>query len=331
MDGTRRIELAYNNVYVVERAGVRVLIDTGPDYAGAQEALLGALDGREPDLVVATHGHSDHAGLGAAWQERGVPVAIGQADTRLVGQPPLSDEGEFAAMAAYVEECGAPAGVQRELMQGLAQRREWAARAAEPGPHPEVSSRGARWPSGLRMVSFVPDQELPGPVDPLPGGLEAIACPGHTPGNLVVVDRDAGLLFSGDQLLPGITPTPGIQAVPEGDGWTRQRTLPLFVASLQSLREIPLKTCYPGHGEPFENPAERIAETLDAIETRTRKVKEAVERREPTTPYLVAEALYPKLLGRKAWQTLASVQGHLDLLADRNEIAECGGEYALTG
>ena len=40
----RRIRLAYNNVYAVESAGVRVLVDTGPDYAGARATLAEALN-----------------------------------------------------------------------------------------------------------------------------------------------------------------------------------------------------------------------------------------------------------------------------------------------
>ena len=61
----RRIAMAYNNVYAVESGGARVLIDTGPDYRGARELLLEALDGWQPDLVVATHAHIVIAGPGA--------------------------------------------------------------------------------------------------------------------------------------------------------------------------------------------------------------------------------------------------------------------------
>ena len=41
--------------------------------------------------------------------------------------------------------------------------------------------------------------------------LEAVATPGHTKGHLVFHDLDAGLLFSGDHVLPTISPSIGFE------------------------------------------------------------------------------------------------------------------------
>ena len=83
MTTVERVELAYNNVYFVSDGSSLVVIDTGPDYRGAREAISDALRGRAPDIVVATHGHLDHAGLGRWWQERGVAVLLGRRAKRL--------------------------------------------------------------------------------------------------------------------------------------------------------------------------------------------------------------------------------------------------------
>ena len=89
MADVRSIALGDNTVHLVERGGARLLVDTGPDYAGAWEALREGLAGETPDVVVATHGHHDHAGLGRRWQAAGVPVWVGKADGPLTARPLL--------------------------------------------------------------------------------------------------------------------------------------------------------------------------------------------------------------------------------------------------
>ena len=68
-------------------------------------------------------------------------------------------------------------------------------------------AREGRWPTQLRYSPFEPAKLLESDAD-LPCGLRAVLAPGHTPGNIVVVQRAEGWLFSGDQLLPEVTPTP---------------------------------------------------------------------------------------------------------------------------
>ena len=102
-----RIKLAYNNVYVVRHAKDVVLIDTGPDYSGAREKLAKTAPSA-PDLVVATHGHLDHAGLGAYWGSRGIPVAIGPADALLTEASALDRQDQFEDMIQFVRASGAP-------------------------------------------------------------------------------------------------------------------------------------------------------------------------------------------------------------------------------
>src|SRR5688500_921015 len=108
MAEVRRVTLTYNNVYAVIGGDGWVLIDTGPDYRGAFEGLRAGLGDIRPSLVVATHGHVDHAGLGRDWQEAGVPVAVGRADAHLCERSALGEAAEFAGLRAFVDATGAP-------------------------------------------------------------------------------------------------------------------------------------------------------------------------------------------------------------------------------
>jgi glyoxylase-like metal-dependent hydrolase (beta-lactamase superfamily II) len=132
-------------------------------------------------------------------------------------------------------------------------------------------------------------------------------------------------LFSGDQLLPDITPTPGIQFAAGPEGFERFHSLPEFVASLERLRARDLLRCFPGHGEPFDDVRGTIEANLGAIEARTERVLLELRERGPATIYGLAERLYPKALRRRFWQIVATVQGHVDVLERQGRVRVGGG------
>ncbi|MCC7366502.1 MAG: MBL fold metallo-hydrolase [Dehalococcoidia bacterium] len=324
MGDVRRIAMAYNNVYVSEGPGGRVLVDTGPDYRGARDVLLAEVP-ELPVVVVATHGHHDHAGLGHWWQSRGVQVAIGAADGDTARHPHYSDQAELDAMLAWVAQLGAPAEVAAEAAAGLRRRRESAQAARWSGDYPPPGSSPS-WPTGLRYEPFAPDIELAD--GDRAAHLDVLVCPGHTPGNAVLVDRERGWLFSGDQLLPDITPTPAIQFTRAGEGgYVRFRSLPAFTASLRRLAGLPLARCYPGHGEPFEDARGTIAANLAAIEARDERVHAELASSGELTVYELAARLYPRAVQRRFWQIIATVQGHLDTLEATARCSTNGDRY----
>ncbi|MBI2767388.1 MAG: MBL fold metallo-hydrolase [Chloroflexi bacterium] len=323
MDPVQRIELAYNNVYLAENSAGRVLVDAGPDYLGARAALADAVGDRALGLVVATHGHVDHAGLGRWWQERGVPVALAAADAPLARSPHFIDIRQLEVMRAFMEGCGAPPDVRAEALAALERRRAWALRMAAEPDYPPPGSQ-PRWPSGLRYEAFEPDV-IANDGDLL-GGLRVRACPGHTPGNLVLVDEREGWLFSGDQLLPDITPTPAVQP-DTAPGGGRFRSLPAFVDSLRRLQEMQFTRCFPGHGEPFDGVAGTIAANLAAVEERSARVYGELRSAGPDCAYALSRRLYPRALRRRFWQIISTVQGHLDLLEAEGRVVNRGGSY----
>lgn len=318
----RAIALGDNTAYLVERGGTRLLVDTGPDYAGAWEALRDALGGRAPDVVVATHGHHDHAGLGARWQAAGVPVWLGAADAPLTERPPLQSAAEVAALLAWAEGAGAPPDTLAYVRERIAARRAAARLAAESPDHPDGDGR---WPTGLRYPPFRASALIDG--DAEVAGVELLAAPGHTPGNLVLAVREEGWLFSGDQLLPNVDPLPAIQFTADGECLARFPTLPRFTASLERLADGGFARCFPGHGQPFDGATDAIAGALGRIERRCARVRQSLRRDGPATVHVLCERLYPRAASRRWWQTASTVQGQLDLLASRGEAAEQGGRW----
>lgn len=317
MPTVQRVRLAYNNVYLLASGEQRLLVDTGPDFDGAAERLTTEIGEAPPDLTVATHGHLDHAGLGAWWQRRRVPVALHEHDAHFAAGRQL-DDAEFDGLVAYVRVSGAPAEVIAEVLAGLQQRRAWArATASERSYRP--SGRDARWPTGLRYEPFVPDRWLGDSTESLPAGAEFLHMPGHTPGNGVVWLAQEGWLFSGDQLLPEITPTPALQGCHLPTAPWRFRSLPEFLRSLRAIRSLGATRCFPGHGEPFDDVGAVIEANLDQADQRTVRLRTILAASPGATVYSLAEALYPRALRRRFWQIIATVQGHLDVLEEASE------------
>jgi hydroxyacylglutathione hydrolase len=78
-----RVELRYSNMYLLRKGAHVALVDAGaPSDVERATAALRA-EGLEPgavELVVLTHGHGDHAGLGSFFQKAGAKVVVGRGD-----------------------------------------------------------------------------------------------------------------------------------------------------------------------------------------------------------------------------------------------------------
>ncbi|GAA3774842.1 MBL fold metallo-hydrolase [Streptomyces coacervatus] len=105
--------------------------------------------------------------------------------------------------------------------------------------------------------------------------LTVVPTPGHTQGHVVYLDQARGLLFSGDHVLPHITPSIGFElggpALPLGD----------YLDSLHLMIRLADARLLPAHGpvgdsvharvgELLAHHDDRLAETLSALGDRTR-------------------------------------------------------------
>jgi glyoxylase-like metal-dependent hydrolase (beta-lactamase superfamily II) len=253
-DGVYRVPLPLEgdalravNVYVLTDGDQVTLIDSGWSFGRGVELLEKALGTIDRDLgaidrVLVTHFHRDHYTLAIRLRERfGTTVMLGA--------------GEAASLEAVLD--GRADG--RRSMLTL-----W---GAEP-----LRSSIDRMPADPESMFDVPDVWLQAPmeVEVGPRTLEVLPTPGHTRGHLVFVDRTAGLLFSGDHVLPQITPSIGVETVPS--------PLPLgdFMASLQLVRELPDLDVLPAHGPLGSRSHRRIDELLEHHRLRLSQSRDAV-------------------------------------------------------
>jgi glyoxylase-like metal-dependent hydrolase (beta-lactamase superfamily II) len=205
--------------YLVEEAGEVTLIDAGvPAYYGNLIDELAAMGRTIEDLraVVLTHGHSDHIGCAEQVRdEHGVPVSVHELDAALA-------RGEVPNPAA---------GTGERKLGSLARFLAWGAR------------RGALRTKTLTEVSTFGS----GATLDVPGALQVIHTPGHTPGNTTLQAAALDALFVGDTLST-LSVTTGREG-PQVPPFTADPDVAL--ASLAGIEAVEAAWLLPGHGAPW--------------------------------------------------------------------------------
>lgn len=285
--------LGHTLVHVLDTDRGPVLVDTGWDDPRSWDALvagLGALGTAVADVhgVVITHHHPDHHGLsGRVREASGAWIAMHAADTEVVVRTRSAEPGVwFDYMSGKLAAAGAPEEHIAPLRAARASGRML--------PHGLRHGRGPHLP-GLRAA--VPDREIvPGELLPLAGRrLRAIWTPGHTPGHVCLHLEERhpanlpgnGRLFSGDHLLPGISPHVGLYEAPED---TRV-TDPLgdYLDSLERIGRLDPAEVLPAHQYAFTDAPARVRELLRHHEERLTGLWELLA--EPLTPWGLAERM----------------------------------------
>lgn len=261
--------LGYIFVYLLERSDGYLLIDTGWDTAASQEALTAQLaaagvDYRDITLVMCTHFHPDHYGSAGMVKERArAKLVMHRLD------PPKGMRRPHATMEAFVES-----------MQ------EWLLSHGFPEEHirqigpPRWMQRGHLQTVETDIVAEDGDTlELKG------GPVRLLWTPGHTPGHLCLYDPRRRLLFSGDHVLPKITPSIAVHGEESGN------PLGDFLASLRKVQGLDVELICPGHEYTFGGLARRVDELVAHHEERCEEILKAI-RIGHTTSYAIASRIH---------------------------------------
>ena len=169
----------------------------------------------------------DHIGLaGRVRRACGAWIALHPADRAVLARPEYRDAKVTVAREA-------------EFLRGLGASEAEAADAVGDAPGWEVFT-----------ATELPDRLLEdGELADVPGWkLRALHTPGHTPGHLCFVDERSRLLFSGDHVLPRITPNISVQ---RGDPAS---PLQSYLESLAQTRDLDVDEVLPAHEWRFRRP-----------------------------------------------------------------------------
>jgi glyoxylase-like metal-dependent hydrolase (beta-lactamase superfamily II) len=292
------------NVYVLEEDDGIILIDGGwavPESRRALENSLAAIgrDLGEITHVLVTHVHRDH-------YTQAVELR------RLVGSRVCLGEGERPGLE-MLEKLRTDVPVSSldtlrrsgadELVDRLLEEMDW-----KPF-NPSVWERPDQWlgPGVLRFSRNT---------------LRVVPTPGHTKGHVVYLDEERGLMYSGDHVLPHITPSIGFELAAPG------HPLADYLDSLRLVTTFADAELLPAHGPAGGSVHVRVAELLAHHDTRFADTLDVLGGRTRDT-YAVARALswtkrevpFADLTSFNQMLAVNETDAHLDVLVQHGHLA----------
>jgi glyoxylase-like metal-dependent hydrolase (beta-lactamase superfamily II) len=291
------------NVYALDLAdGSLGLVDCGWDCEDSRRSLvaeLGEIGRRLEDVsrIAVTHSHPDHIGLAHHIQD-------------VAGSTVFAHEVEVARLA---EQNTGPRGYEQAALTAFPR---WGVPAVDMDQWVGSSANilAQSWDVACTGLSDGQRLDFPG------WELDVVWTPGHTPGHMCLVERDAGVLMTGDHVLPRITPVVGAHPADEAD------PLADFLASLELVSQLGVDRALPAHEGIFVGIPERVEELRAHHEARLEEVANAVKARPRASAWEVAQVLtWSRPLGGAAGPTrrlaLAETQAHLVHLEARGTVA----------
>jgi glyoxylase-like metal-dependent hydrolase (beta-lactamase superfamily II) len=282
------------------------LVDVGPCYDPAREALEKALAGRgyrvaDLQRIIITHAHADHCGLAAELRR----VSRAEVLSHAASISRLSKDAGARQLAFYAEVMRW-SGVPVKKIVGLSRMRRGVERYDEP---------------------VVPDGTLAdGDVLQMGGeDWQVLHTPGHAGDLVCLYQPQRRLLISSDHLLRDVSSNPIIE--PPAPGETeRPRRLVEYMEQLQRVANLDVVLALPGHGPPITDHRALIRERLAFHEERARRMLEIMGG-DALTAHEIASTLFPDLDPVNYFLAISEVVGHLQWLEVEGRVTctEQGG------
>ncbi len=279
-----------------------VLIDTGIGSEEAWQTLAAGLNDfgfgiEDITLLLLTHGHTDHYGqAGRIRKVSGCQVWAHEAINMTLGRyvPSAEREAEeryFLGTLGFTPEDYDRAYSYRDYIQKL-------------------------------MTPCEFDHLLcDGETVPIEGfELKAVHTPGHCPEELIFWQEQTRQMFSGDHLLPEITPV-CLLDIPESSGIKRTRTLIQYYQSTDKIKPYAATSIYPSHGDVFHDHLELIASYRLSTERRLLKISRILSEHGAMLPLEVGKKLFPKVWQDQLYPVISEIMGHLDMLEEGGHVA----------
>lgn len=298
-------ELRHVNVYLVRDGDGVTLIDTGLKTDESRQALEAHLADLGVPLkrirrILITHIHPDHFGLAAELRQRsGAELVIHRLEVALMEPRYARAEDLVHDVAAWLSKNGVPSKEAEFIKSASMAAREFVSVA-----EPDTLLEGAE-----RLTTEG-------------GALIATWTPGHSPGHCCFYWPERQLLFSGDHLLPKISPNIGLHPQSGADPLTD------YLGSLDRIRRLEVSLVLPAHGEPFADHRSRI----DSIVQHHRERKDslvALAAEGPQTGWELAARLFKGVMERNVFQQRLALQetlAHCQSLAQEGRLGKQVGE-----
>ena len=274
----------YVNAYLVEgdRDNGHLLIDTGWNTEEAFDALKKQLAeiGINPEdisQIVVTHVHPDHYGLAGKLKHLFyAKLALHNLEKDFIESRYINMDELLQQIEHLLQTNGTPSDESTKLQR-----------------------------ASLPLVKFVtpvlPDVTLHGDetITTSYFSFKVLRTPGHASGHICLYEPTRKILFSGDHVLPTITPHVGLHP--------QSSTNPLgdYLDSLNRLKQLDVKLVLPGHGQPFTAFKPRIEEIIQHHQQRNSEIMSALKA-SPKTAYQVAtEITWMQRASGADWDTLS--------------------------
>ena len=280
---------AWVNTYAIESNGGLLLIDCGTDWGPGREALrqgftdLGLEESAVHTLVV-SHLHLDHVGMSARLvEEWGCRFIMHERASKLVDK--YNDTpGYVSRLTKIATTHGVP---------------DSAVKATATFERPDY----------MPLINAPDHTVVDGERIDLGDGrsLEVVHTPGHEPAHICVRDTRTGILFSGDHVLPRISPV---------IMWDTDLSDPLgdYLSSLQKLIGLNIGVTYPAHGTLIDQGDERARQILLHHDRRLLDMAELVREGETDAWEVMLKSFRPNLNAHQSRLAFLETISHLEHL-----------------
>lgn len=292
--------IRYTFAYLLtNHLGEAIVIDPGGDSELSRRQLKAGAEAAGLDQsaivgIVVTHRHPDHLGMAPYLQGRtGAWVAM---------------HADDIALHTYFLDAELAAEADRELLTIL---------GVPTDRLEELQSKPSDTPAS--PIEFIEIED--GQLLPFEGRrLRVLAMPGHSPGHVCVVDEETKTVFTGDHVLPRITPSLGL-VTPAGT----EGALGRYYRSLARIGRWDAFEAAPAHEYRFIGLAERSRAIADHHRERSEEVIARVIASGAQTTWQISAALtwargWDGLDGINLRAALVETSAHVDHLLEQGVL-----------